>query len=265
LGQFAPKGLIGSFLILPIIGWSAYRVQFVLHDTCHMSLFDSRKLNDRVGTLSGLLVGIYFPRYRTIHFLHHKYNGLIEDPQLPDYLSDENVTSRQYVKFLFEPLWGMRLIPYLRRDLLEARVVKTDIPQPNFIWFAQLAAVQSILLMVLTDFGAKWYYAPFHFFGMATFSLFLSRLRALSEHQQIGTNYSDFSRTHPKNWLDSVLLSDANFCYHLEHHLYPSVQSRHLPDLLRELTSELHTKDSLGTTMVKTLVQNFSVLKVKNG
>jgi fatty acid desaturase len=245
------------FLAALLFGWSGYRTQFVLHDTCHMSLFSSRKVNDIVGYSVGLLVGNFFYRYRAIHFLHHRYNGLIEDPQLPDYLSETTMSRSGFVRFLFEPLWGARLLPYLKRDLLEARVVNAKIPRPNPRWWISLFIVQFTLIALMTNFFHNPFLILSFYGGMATISLFLSRLRTLAEHQQVSSAYSDFSRTHPKNWLDTLLLQDANFCYHLEHHLYPSVQSRHLPDLLKELTSDLHTKDSMGSSMTRTLAATF--------
>jgi fatty acid desaturase len=243
-----------------LCGWSAYRLQFVLHDTCHMSLFNKRKTNDLVGLSSGLLIGNYFPRYRAIHFLHHKYNGLIEDPQLPDYLSDQKMNKKDFMRFILEPLWGMRLIPYLRRDLLEADIVSAKIPSPTKTWYASLLLVQSVIIMVVTFALSKPMFLLSLYGGMATFSLFLARLRTLAEHQQVDSSYSDFSRTHKRNWFDTLMLQDANFCFHLEHHLYPSVQSRHLPELLGELTEDLHTVDSRGSTMIKTLVDSYRKL-----
>jgi fatty acid desaturase len=243
-----------------LCGWSAYRIQFVLHDTCHMSLFNKRKTNDLVGVSAGLLIGNYFPRYRAIHFLHHKYNGLIEDPQLPDYLSDQKMNKKDFLRFIFEPLWGMRLIPYLRRDLLEADIVSAKIPSPTKAWYTALLLVQSTLIMVVTYSLDKPMFLLSLYGGMATFSLFLARLRTLAEHQQVDSSYSDFSRTHRRNWFDTLMLQDANFCFHLEHHLYPSVQSRHLPELLGELTEDLHTVDSQGSTMIKTLVDSYRKL-----
>ena len=241
-------------------GWSAYRIQLVRHDTCHMSLFSNRKTNDLIGTAAGLLVGNYFPRYRAIHFLHHKYNGLIEDPQLPDYLSDQKMTKRDFLRFILEPLWGMRLIPYLRRDLLEASVVKSKIPSPSRSWSLLLLFIQVGIVVIVTDNFTRPMFFISLFGGMATFSLFLARLRTLAEHQQVNSSYSDFSRTHKRNWFDTLMLQDANFCFHLEHHLYPSVQSRHLPQLLSELTDDLHTADSKGTTMLSTLIESYRKL-----
>jgi len=257
VGFFVPDTFLGLSISIFILGWSAYRIQFVLHDTCHMSLFSSRKLNDIVGNVVGTLIGVYFPRYRAIHFLHHKYNGLLEDPQLPDYLSDQKISKAQYIKFLMEPLWGARLVPYLKRDLLEARIVKAKIPSAPLGWYSLLALVQIGILFVLTDGFKKWPFIICMYVGFGTISLFLARLRALAEHQQVGSQYTDFSRSHPRNWFDTALLQDANFCYHLEHHLYPSVQSRHLPELLSELTSELHTAESMGSSMLKTLRQTY--------
>jgi fatty acid desaturase len=213
-----------------------------------------------VGLVSGILIGNYFPRYRAIHFLHHKYNGLIEDPQLPDYLSDQKMNRKAFLRFVFEPLWGMRLIPYLKRDLLEASIVKAKIPNPTKVWYLATFFVQSLIVLVITDGLTKPMFIISLFGGMATFSLFLARLRTLAEHQQVDSTYSDFSRTHKRNWLDTLLLQDANFCFHLEHHLYPSVQSRHLPELLGELTDDLHTGDSRGTSMLKTLIESYRKL-----
>jgi len=256
-GLLLPNNVLGWIIAIPLIGCSAYRIQFVLHDTCHMSLFSSRKLNDAVGSAVGTLIGVYFPRYRAIHFLHHKYNGLVEDPQLPDYLADQNISKAQYLKFLIEPLWGARLIPYLKRDLLEARVVKAKIPSAPKSWFASMVLTQLVVIFILTNGFTKIPFVLSMYVGFGTVSLFLARLRALAEHQQVGSQYTDFSRSHPKNWFDTILLQDANFCYHLEHHLYPSVQSRHLPELLDELTSELHTAESMGSSMLKTLKESY--------
>ena len=255
--SFMPNNIVLWLLAAILSGWSAYRIQFVLHDTCHMSLFSSRKTNDFVGKSAGLLIGNYFPRYRAIHFLHHKYNGLIEDPQLPDYLSDKEMNKKSFLRFLFEPLWGMRLIPYLKRDLLEASIVRTKIPAPTKTWYFLLALIQLCIIFVVTSGLTKPIFFISLYGGMATFSLFLARLRTLAEHQQVNSTYSDFSRTHKRNWFDTFMLQDANFCYHLEHHLYPSVQSRHLPELLSELTEDLHTIDSRGTTMFRTLRESY--------
>ena len=255
--HFLPNNFLMWVCAAILSGWSAYRIQFVLHDTCHMSLFSSRSTNDYVGTSAGLLIGNFFPRYRAIHFLHHKYNGLIEDPQLPDYLSDNEMNRKSFLRFLFEPLWGMRLIPYIKRDLLEASVVKTKIPAPTKKWYLLLTLVQMCIIFTITDGLIKPMFILSLYGGMATFSLFLARLRTLAEHQQVNSSYSDFSRTHKRNWFDTLMLQDANFCFHLEHHLYPSVQSRHLPDLLAELTDDLHTVDSRGTTMLSTLRESY--------
>jgi fatty acid desaturase len=259
-GFLIESNLTTALIAYFIFGWSAYRIQFVLHDTCHMSLFSNRRANDLVGKISGLFILNYFPRYRAIHFLHHKYNGLIEDPQLPDYLSDTQLNKKSFIKFLIEPLYGARVIPYFKRDLLEAKVLKVSIPKPSVIWWVSAIFVQLSIAMILTKSFRDPYFLISLYLGLTTFSLFLARLRTLAEHQQVNSTYKDFSRTHPRNWLDTLLLQDANFCYHLEHHLYPSVQSRHLPELFSELTSELHTKDSMGKSMIETLKFTYAKL-----
>lgn len=262
VGYFAPRQWNFSYSLMSIflLGWAAYRIQFVLHDTCHMSLFKSRKINDFVGFNSGLLIGISFSRYRTIHFLHHKFNGLVEDPQLPDYLGDEKLSKLNYLKFLIEPLFGVRVMPFLKRDFLEIKVVSSGIPKKSIFWYVYLLLYQLAICTVLSWGWRNPYVILFYYVGMATFSLFFARLRALAEHQQIGTDFTDFSRTHKWNLLDTIFLQDANFCYHLEHHMYPSVQSRHLPRLMSTVTEEIHTQESMGKSMFSTLFLNIRKL-----
>jgi len=262
VGYFAPPrpSVTHTLVSIFILGWAAYRIQFVLHDTCHMSLFKSRRINDFVGFNSGLLIGISFARYRTIHFLHHKFNGLLEDPQLPDYLGDEKLSKFNYLKFLIEPLFGIRVLPFLKRDFLEIKVVTSGIPKKSVSWYLYLLLYQAAICTVLSWSWKNSYVIVFYYVGMATFSLFFARLRALAEHQQIGTDFTDFSRSHKWNLLDTIFLQDANFCYHLEHHMYPSVQSRHLPRLLSAVTEEIHTQESMGKSMFSTLFLNIRKL-----
>jgi fatty acid desaturase len=260
VGWLMPQTIWGVVVAGIVLGWAAYRTQFLFHDASHMSLFASRAANDRAGSIAGLLVGIYFPRYRKVHFLHHKYNGLLEDPQLPDYLSERQLSRWGYAKFVFEPLIGGRVIPYLRRDMLESKVVSIEIPSPPVSWFVKLLMVQAILLTILTSGWSKPFYALSFYGGMATVSLFLARLRTLAEHQQVGTTYTDFSRTHPVRLVDALFLHDANFSYHMEHHLYPAIQSRHYPAVFQTVTSEMHSQDSCGSSMFSTLFATFKRL-----
>jgi fatty acid desaturase len=262
VGYFAPSQWNFSYALIStfLLGWAAYRIQFVLHDTCHMSLFKSRKINDLVGFNTGLLIGISFSRYRTIHFLHHKFNGLVEDPQLPDYLGDEKLSKLNYIKFLIEPLFGIRVMPFLKRDFLEIKIVSSGIPKKSNSWYFYLLSTQLAICTVLSWGSKNPYVILFNYVGMATFSLYFARQRALAEHQQIGTDFTDFSRTHKWNLLDTIFLQDANFCYHLEHHMYPSVQSRHLPRLMSTVTEEIHTQESMGKSMFSTLFLNIRKL-----
>jgi fatty acid desaturase len=89
--------------------------------------------------------------------------------------------------------------------------------------------------------------------GLATVSLFLARIRALAEHQQLGQEETDFSRSHRFNLFEWFVLYDANFNFHAEHHLYPNTQSRKLKSLAMELRQNGTINIPLSNSMVGTL------------
>src|SRR6516165_2536414 len=76
----APFGA-GYWAAEVLLGTSLYRVFVLLHECGHGTLFRGRTANTIVGTLiSPFCLMPYFP-WRSIHFLHHKWVGVIDkDP-----------------------------------------------------------------------------------------------------------------------------------------------------------------------------------------
>lgn len=259
VGRLDPTNIVLLLIVTFYFGWAGYRIQFVLHDCSHRSLFSSRKLNDIVGTFSGLLVGSNLARYREVHVLHHRFNGTSEDPQLTDYPPAKKLGRWGMTVFLVAPLFGSRVFKYLKRDMFAPSVQGKPVGRPNVVWLLLLICTQLLILVVITRLGQNLHFGIAYYLGLGTVALFLARLRALAEHQQIGSGSPDFTRSHRRNWIDFLVLCDANFCYHLEHHRWPSIQSRHYHELYQTANSDTaHTNISfLKQTMIYTIVTNF--------
>jgi fatty acid desaturase len=251
-----------------IVGWSAYKIQFILHDCSHKTLFRRKILNEWVGVLSGLFVGVYFKMYRFTHMRHHRLNGEPEDPQYSDYLGEKNLSGLQYLSFILSPLIGGRFISYISREyapLLHKTMGKTDSNAPlgkaiTLQWTLAFLVTQFALASISTGF---WKYPELIFVfpsGLITVSLFLSRVRTLAEHQR-DRHFAahDFSRSHIPNTFDKVLLYDANFNFHVEHHLEPQIPSRNLAKYYENFTRQFHTKETLGYAMIRTIVDIYKV------
>lgn len=253
------------FLIVPLLGWAAYKIQFILHDCSHKTLFRTNRLNEVIGTVSGLFIGVYFLMYRYTHMQHHRINGEPDDPQYPDYLGGEHLTGREYLLFIISPIVGSRLVSYLAREFgptlfrrsasnnSASNLVRQG-PAITPLWAIELIMMQLLIATVVTNF---WSF-PLLMFALpiaeGTVSLFLSRVRTLAEHQKTQTEAAhDFSRTHLPTIIDQILLYDANFNYHVEHHLEPAIPSRNLPELYKTHTKQIHTEETLRSRMIETL------------
>lgn len=258
------------FLCVPLVGWSGYKIQFILHDCSHKTLFQTKHLNEWVGTGSGMLVGVYFKMYRFTHMQHHRINGEPGDPQYPDYLGEKELSNLEYLGFIFNPLVGGRFISYITREyapLIQRLLGRSDPkahlgPAITGRWFVGFLVCQAAIATLATGFWAH----PWLMFvlpcGLSTIALFLSRVRTLAEHQRNSHEAAhDFSRTHVPNFFDKLLFYDANFNFHVEHHLAPQLPSQHLEKLFENYTRPIHCEETLGQKMVSTIVKIYKLGK----
>jgi fatty acid desaturase len=257
------------FLLVPLVGTALYKLQFVLHDCAHKSLFETKLRNEQVGTVCGWLAGANFPVYRHIHWRHHRFNGQAVDPQLPDYLDDRPVSAAEYGWFLLSPLVGGRILGYLRREMgslfgVKSAVAPTmkaaeKVPRIGRGWVATVIATQVAIATLATG---GWRYpvlALVYPLGAAFIALFLSRLRTIAEHHQtFEDKVDDFSRSHRPAILDRVFLYDANFNYHFEHHIFPHMPSNRLGEFSRQFGVEFHGPNTMGGSMFGTIVRFMS-------
>jgi len=257
---FYDRSVQWVFISPVLLGLGGYRVQFILHDTSHYSLFGSKRFNSIVGTAAGLLVGVDFRRYRFTHMWHHRRNGEPEDPQFPDYLGGGIVNKVNFLKFLLAPIVGGRFIPYLKREMGERDVSGHSAPKSGLIWWLGFFCIQTGLFAVSYKIGGKPEFMFFYYVGLATTALFLARIRTLAEHQQIPSISADFSRSHNWNFIDWVLFYEANFNLHVEHHMFPNLQTKYLKNVSAMLKNTGKLSDEYETSVFKTLRSLYSAL-----
>jgi fatty acid desaturase len=233
-----------------LLGTSLYRMFVILHECGHGTLFRSRRVNTLVGTLvSPFCLMPYFP-WRSIHFLHHKWVGVIDkDPTQAHLLKLRALSSTR--KLVFRVFWKCFLpVPYIKyildvfwrhpfRQLRKGD--RGDGWRGVFSVFACLAP-HVVLLACL---GPARYAVWFGPMLLVYFMIF--EMVNLPQHGGLFPYLStDHPTSIPPQEQDEITRSahmpgfvGALFCYnfnlHTEHHLFPKVPWYRLPRVARKV------------------------------
>lgn len=115
------------------------------------------------------------------------------------------------------------------------------------------------IVILVTQGGQYWWLFTFLPSAALTVGLFCSQTRGFAEHIANPDGHSEaFVRTHLPNWFDQTIFYTLNFNYHVEHHLYPSVASYHLPELHKLLRNEVHIEETLSSSIYSTIARRVS-------
>jgi fatty acid desaturase len=258
-----------SYVVLAIsfflLGIFAYKFSFLLHETCHYTLFKIKKTNELVGTFAGYFSGTNFEIYKFIHMLHHKWNGELQDPQIDDCLNRQSRrTKKQLLVHILEPLLFGRLISFLSHyfTFIPERF-KTkyeyqndpNMPKSNWSFYLGVFLSQIFIILVITQFLKFPALALLYPFAAVLISLFLARIRAIVEHTRANDiQDKDFTRSHQFNFFEEFLLYEANFNFHFEHHVFPQMPAFYLPKFNKTFFDTLHpNKKTFSNSMIMTI------------
>ena len=200
-----------------------------LHECCHRTAFRSRRVNDSVAWLAGLLCFYNSTYYRRYHQWHHRYTHQPgQDPELDDpvpttawaYLLELSGWNwwtgklRGYRQLLWGDLSGLsylspELIPQVRRSVrlqfaVYAALALASLGSANgfllWFWLLPLAVGQPLLRFVL-----------------------------LAEHSGCSFSSDGTKNTRTTLTIWPVRWLMWNMPFHAEHHLYPSLPFHALP------------------------------------
>lgn len=258
--------MVSPWTVLPVallLGVYGYKISFIMHDCSHDTLFVAREMNDKVGDFCGWIVGSEYRKFKRVHILHHRHNGAHEDPQYEDYCGLKEVTKRGLVWHLTNALMFWRVPGYLKTYLGHGGEPGDHGYVPpvagegfSWRWAAKVVVMQVACVVLVTGFGQVPGLILLYPITAMTLSLFFARLRTVAEHiEPPEGEYEDFVRTHKPTLVDSFFLYDSHFNYHMEHHLFPQMPAKNLPEFHAQYKEVIHTdKMTLCPSMIKTLI-----------
>ncbi|MFZ9271418.1 MAG: fatty acid desaturase [Prochlorococcaceae cyanobacterium] len=214
-----------------------------LHECCHRTAFRSKRLNDAVAWLMGLLSFYNATFYRRYHQWHHRYTHLPGlDPELEDPVPTNALAyaveisginwwigkCRGYGRLLWGDLSGL---PYLSPEV---------IPQVRRSVRLQFAVYAGLLVLSLIQ--ANGLLLTSWLLPLAVGQPFL-RFMLLAEHT--GCDYSADGLANTRTTLTNAPVRWLmwNMPFHAEHHLYPSLPFHALPKAHRWIAPRLQHLD----------------------
>ncbi|MBP5855623.1 fatty acid desaturase [Marivibrio halodurans] len=273
LGAFVVAPYLVTFspwLAIPVVltmGIYGYKISFILHDCSHNALFSRKSVNLWVGRVCGWMVGVNYDVFRQTHLLHHSHNGQGLDPQHGEVNGFGGASRGKLLHHLLTPLLGMRapeIILGYGGGYLEAEEgeqatlerVADEGRRTRILWLGGTGLTQIVLALIVANFGMVPWAVLLYPLAVVTVGLFLARMRTFAEHcRPEGVETPDFTRSHRPNWVDSLLLYDAHFNYHLEHHLFPQIPSNRLRNLYDKFGEQYHTEATIASSMFATVAR----------
>ena len=219
---------------------------FVLvHDAVHYRLFENRPLNDLVGRLLAIPIGISMYAYRAIHRLHHNHLYTSLDPDMA--LQAGYPRGRAHlIRKLLRDLVGLTAFktfayffgnPAINKAVGHAQQPLNDTSfrlrsaARHDRWFVIVFHLSALTISVLT--GAGWYYLVLWLVPLLSVIHVILRLRAVCEHGAVNDISSPLTAARTNRvqpWIRWWLFPH-HVHYHIEHHLYPSIPHYRLPQV----------------------------------
>jgi len=208
-----------------------------MHECVHRTAFASRRANDAVAWLAGLLSFYNSTFYWYFHVWHHRYT---QDPERDPELAFPKARNRlEYLKEIGGAnFWLVRLIDYpglalglVRRPFIPEnarRRIAVSMSVQLLIYIAGAASIALGSTIVL-----------YYWFLPVILAQPFLRFLLVAEHTGCNMDANGLANTRTTLALYPIRLLMWNMPFHAEHHLYPAVPFHRLPELHGEIRERL--------------------------
>ncbi len=229
-----------------VIGIMQYHLNILGHDGLHFLLSKSKKVNDCICHIflhgpQGAPLSVL----RKSHLQHHRLLATKEDPDAHYYLLDSYKSGFDFVKIIALSFFGGAVFSVLGKLFKsESRnKIKNSSESKNKLIIRDLFFIivsQLWIFYILIYFsGSLLFYFLFWALPIATIMFGLNFTRSMLEHSDCSLD-GNANRGHSfiSNFFERFILSPFNMNFHAEHHLWPAIPFKNLPEARRKLLEE---------------------------
>jgi fatty acid desaturase len=237
-------------LLIPFLVSCALAQAMLLwvHEASHFSLFDNRRGNDIwCDVFFAGPIGITVAAYRVRHSSHHADLGTSKDQDGYPYHMEVR-GRRALMEMIGWSLSGLMGL-WLARNKYIGSSQEPRAVQVSPRWIGPLVTVIfNSILALLCIMAGRWYlYFALWAYPIVAVAVALNIVRSVAEHQpedfprfRDGLEFAmrPIARTTVPNWFEKWMLYQANFNYHVEHHIFPAIPRHNLGKLHLHLVAK---------------------------
>ena len=216
-------------------------MQLWVHESAHFSIFSNRKINDIWADIFfGSPFGGSVKVYRQFHMTHHLHMSTPKD--LDRFAFNVSVQGHKALVRLF--LRGLLCIEsykiFTQKYTIQIKPIKVFRGSINLV----STVLWNILLLLVCVLANRWYlYFILWVYPILGITVTINSIRSISEHLPVGfsstatvtQDITPMIRTTVPSFLEKWFIFQANFNFHFEHHLFPTVPAGNLPLLHKYL------------------------------
>ncbi|MDJ0685769.1 MAG: fatty acid desaturase [Alphaproteobacteria bacterium] len=216
-------GIIGVACLAVFIATRMRGLQNIVHECCHATFADDKSTNRTIGRLAASLALDSFETYRSEHMTHHAHTGDYEHDDdlkaLKAFRLEDALTPATVIRHALTPLLGLHFAHYVKIDLSAA--------DGGLHQRLKLALIIATIIFTLINpiAGVALVLVPYLWLRSA-----LNYWTDCIDHAGLIGNSDALhqSRNALARGLTRVVLFPRNDCFHLVHHMFPMVPSKHL-------------------------------------
>lgn len=222
LNMGTTAAIVGVALLMIFIGTRFRGINNIVHECSHAAFTADRQHNETFGKLAAATIMTSFESYKSEHMTHHAHLGDYERDldfqNIQEYRLEDRLTKGTIVRHVMTPLVGLHLPKYLGADLSVRDGFRYGLLKVGLIFTAfAFALIDPVAALILLLVPFLWIYPAINYWTDC-----IDHGGLLDADDEIAAS-RNLVLPRPVRFV----LFPRNDCFHLIHHLFPTIPVHH--------------------------------------